>query len=152
VEVLEEGLGRLASVLGRKELTLAAGSGAGGGLGFAALLLGATRVPGATYLLDLLDFDSHLSGCDVLVTGEGALDAQSLSGKLPVAVAERAHAVGIPTIAVVGTCRLSADEWAGAGFDQVHALDALDPRCASDPELSLALLRGIGQALANPSS
>lgn len=153
VEILELGLSRLVKVLstGTKFWTErnriasnAPGSGAGGGLGFAALLLGAIRVPGADYILDLLEIDDVLAGCDLVVTGEGALDKQSLAGKLPVALASRARSRNIPVVAVVGTCRLSREEYTGAGIETVYALDQLDARCVNDPELSLRLLTQIG--------
>lgn len=157
VEVLELGLTRLVEVLKSgsnlwsertKPAVEAAGSGAGGGLGFAALLVGAQRVPGADFILDLLDLDEALSHCRLLVIGEGALDAQSLAGKLPIALAGRARALNIPVFAVVGTCQLTIKEYLAAGITQVFALDKLDPRCATDSTLSLRLLTQIGQEIA----
>jgi glycerate kinase len=156
VEVLELGLCRLVRVLksGTKFWTernriasIAPGSGAGGGLGFAALLIGAIRVPGADYILDLLELDDLLSECDLVITGEGALDEQSLAGKLPVALAARARAMKIPVFATVGTCRLSEEQYANAGISRVFALDQMDPRCANDRELSLRLLTQIGSKI-----
>lgn len=158
VEVLELGLSRLVKVLknGTKFWTernriasLAPGSGAGGGLGFAALLIGAIRVPGADYILDLLELDDLLPECDLVITGEGALDEQSLAGKLPVALAMRARALKIPVFAAVGTCRLSQEECVDAGISRVFALDQMDPRCAIDAELSVKLLTQIGKEIAN---
>ena len=158
VEVLELGLIRLVKVLksGTKFWTErnriaseAPGSGAGGGLGFAALLVGAIRVSGADYILDLLEIDEVLAECDLVLTGEGALDAQSLAGKLPVALASRARALNIPVFAVVGRCDLSADECLAEGISQVYALDKMNPACANNPDLSLKLLTQIGSEIAN---
>ena len=72
----------------------AAGSGAAGGIGFAAMLLGASMASGAEYFLDLLDFDRHVAEADLVITGEGRLDHQTLQGKLPAArcIARRADA------------------------------------------------------------
>ena len=84
----------------------AAGSGAAGGIGFAAMLLGATTASGAEYFLDLLDFDRHVADADLVITGEGRLDHQTLQGKLPAAVALRAAPT--PVIAVVGRNDLDA--------------------------------------------
>lgn len=156
VEVLEMGLQRLVKVLktGTKFWTernriasIAPGSGAGGGLGFAALLIGAIRVPGADYVLDLLELDDVLQECDLVITGEGALDEQSLAGKLPVALAMRARALKVPVVAVVGTCRLSREEIIEAGFAKVIAIDELDSRCASDRKLSLQMLTRASQTI-----
>lgn len=159
VDILELGLTRLVSVLENqgnmwseraRSAALALGSGAGGGLGFAALLLGATRVPGADYILDLLSVDDLLSQSILVVTGEGALDKQSMAGKLPVALAARARIRGIPVAAVVGTCQLTEEESLLAGFAHVYALDQLDPHCATDRELSIHLLKEIGSTMALP--
>lgn len=156
VEVLELGLSRLVKVLKsgarfwRERSHIASeapGSGAGGGLGFAALLVGAIRVSGADYILDLLEIDDLLPECDFVITGEGALDAQSLAGKLPVALASRAKALNIPVYAVVGTCRLNPEQYAGVGISRVYALDEMDPRCATDSTLSLKLLTQIGEKI-----
>lgn len=158
VEVLELGLIRLVKVLksGTRFWTErnhiaseAPGSGAGGGLGFAALLVGAIRVPGADYILDLLEIDKLLPECDLVITGEGALDAQSLAGKLPVALASRARALNIPVYAVVGTCRLNQEQYAGVGISRVYALDEMNPACVNNPDLSLRLLREIGDEIGN---
>jgi glycerate kinase len=158
VDVLELGLSRLVKVLkgGTKFWTernriasVAPGSGAGGGLGFAALLIGAIRVPGADYILDLLELDDVLPECELVITGEGALDEQSLAGKLPVALAMRARAMNIPVFAAVGTCRLSEEDSANAGILRVFALDQMDPRCATDSKLSLKLLTQIGSEIAS---
>lgn len=161
VDVLELGLSRLVKVLksGTKFWTernrfasVAPGSGAGGGLGFAALLIGAIRVPGADYILDLLELDELLPECDLVITGEGALDGQSLAGKLPVALALRAQALNIPVFAAVGTCRLKDEEFLKVGISRVFALDQMDPKCATNSELSLQLLTQVGSEIANQLS
>jgi glycerate kinase len=159
VEWLEASLIRLVTLLPRAwppgERTVDAravasrpGAGAAGGLGFAALLLGAVLRPGANFFLDLLDFDRALIGAQLVVTGEGSLDAQSLRGKAPVAVAARAAAAGVPTVAVVGTCTLPAEQWGVAGMAEVHSLTDIDPGCAQSPALTARLLERIGQRLA----
>jgi glycerate 2-kinase len=65
------------------------GSGAAGGLGAALAALGADLVPGAEAVLDLLGFDRRLANADVVVTGEGRVDATTAEGKAPAVVAER---------------------------------------------------------------
>jgi glycerate kinase len=153
MEVLELGLKHLTKVLSKRsklwgnrtrEAVDTPGAGAGGGLGFAALLIGARRVAGADYILNLLDVDDALAHCDLVITGEGCLDQQSLAGKLPVVLALRARALGIPVVAVVGTCRLNKEEYVGAGFTTVFALDEFDVRCANDSALSERLLTQVG--------
>jgi glycerate kinase len=95
------------------------GAGAAGGLGFAlAALLGARLLPGAAVIADLVGLDAALDGADVVITGEGSLDAQTGRGKVPAYVAERARSVGARVYAcagrVVGT--------AGDAFDAVTDL------------------------------
>ncbi|MGH3638425.1 MAG: glycerate kinase, partial [Mycobacterium sp.] len=85
----------------------AAGAGAAGGVGFAALaVLGARMSPGIDLILDLVDLDKHLLGARAAITGEGSLDHQSLRGKAAVGVSRRAGAYGIPVYAVAGVSTL----------------------------------------------
>jgi len=96
---------------------MAAGGGAAGGTGFAAqsVLASATR-SGAAVVLDLIDFNRHLAVCDLVVTGEGSLDAQTLRGKGPAAVAAAGQAGGKPVFAVAGSIALTQRQLAAAGF------------------------------------
>ncbi len=117
--------------------------------GFAALAyLGARLVPGARLLLDLTGFDAALAGAELVITGEGSLDRQTLSGKAPIGVARVAAARGIPVAVVAGRIELAKDELATAGFSDAYALADLEP----DPALSMAraadLLAEIGARIA----
>jgi glycerate kinase len=111
VEVLEAGLLRLAAVLRRDvgaDVEQVAGAGAAGGVGAAVLaILGARLTPGIDLLLDLVGFDDAVAGKDLVVTGEGSVDAQTLAGKAPLGVARRAHAAGVPVLVVAGRADLS---------------------------------------------
>ena len=104
---LEAGMAHYAKVvqdaLGR-DIASFPGAGAAGGLG-AALggVLGATLKSGIDAVLDAVDFDKKLDGVSLAVTGEGRIDGQSVRfGKVPVGVAKRCAARGIPTVAIVG--------------------------------------------------
>ena len=120
------------------------GAGSAGGLGYACLLLGATQVSGADYFLDLLDFNTRKDSCDVVITGEGSLDEQTLAGKLPAAVARRSGSRQI--IAVAGRSLLPRERWAEMDLARVYTLaEYTDQDSANDPELSAALLRQIGK-------
>ena len=124
------------------------GVGAAGGIGFAAVAaLGARMRPGVEVVLELMDFAGALAEADLVVTGEGSLDAQTLRGKAPAGVAAAARAAGVPVVAVAGRCDLSADELLGVGFAAVHSLTAEagpgeDPLTDPGP-----LLRRIGAKL-----
>ncbi|MBB6172304.1 glycerate kinase [Nocardiopsis mwathae] len=150
--LLEHALGVLASVAPAAgtgaDLAALPGAGAAGGIGFGAYLLGARHVSGAEYFAELAGLPAVLSGASLAVTGEGCLDSQTLAGKLPLIVAAQARSAGVPAIAAVGRCLIDAAEWRGAGFAAVHALADRDPRCATDPELSVHQLRLLGHELA----
>ena len=99
------------------------GAGAAGGVGFATVaLLGARLRPGVQLVLDMVQFPQRLTGIDLVVTGEGSLDEQTLSGKAPVGVAELARRTGVPVVAVAGRCLLDKVQLKEAGFDAVYTL------------------------------
>jgi glycerate kinase len=136
VVTLEKGLAQWADVA---EQTLGfrkrdeRGAGAAGGLGFAVLgFLGATMQPGIELMLDLLSFTSHLSGARLVITGEGALDTQTLHGKAPAGVARAAAAVApdLPVVAVAGVCSLTAGQLRSAGIARAYALADIEPDLA----------------------
>jgi glycerate kinase len=99
------------------------GAGAAGGVGFAAVaILGGVLRPGVQLVLRMTAFADRLAGADLVVTGEGALDEQTLHGKAPAGVAEAARAADIPVVAVAGRCDLTDVQWKEAGFDAVYTL------------------------------
>ncbi len=129
----------------------AAGAGAAGGVGFAAIAaLGATARPGIELLLELTGFAAALDGADLVVTGEGSLDDQTLHGKAPAGVAAAARRAGIPVVAVAGRNLLSDGQLADAGVRAAYALVDVEPdvrRCIEDPGPLLEELgRRIGRA------
>jgi glycerate kinase len=148
VETLDAALRHWASIAG-PEFAEHPGAGAAGGVGFAALaVLGARMRPGIALLLDLLGFGAALAGASLVVTGEGSLDRQTLSGKAPAGVARAAADQGIPCVAVSGRCQLSAVELAGAGISAAYALTDLEPdpaRCMAD---AAPLLRRLAHRVA----
>jgi glycerate 2-kinase len=106
------------------------------------MLLGATMASGADYFLDLLDFDRHVGDADLVITGDGRLDHQTLQGKLPAAVALRAAPT--PVLAVVGRNDLDADT-ADTGFADIFAVaDLTDDDTSQDPHRTAELLQHIG--------
>jgi glycerate kinase len=126
VQLLEAGMARWADRLeaasGRRARERA-GAGAAGGVGFAlACALGARLVRGAALLADLVGFDEALAGADLVLTGEGSLDRQSLQGKVPCEVAARASSRGIPCFAVAGRVELGAEELGRCGLTGATSL------------------------------
>ena len=89
------------------------GGGAAGGMGMgASVFFGAKLVSGITVVLDTVGFDERLQDADIVFTGEGRFDTQSLQGKVIDGVAGRAKCAGVPVIAVVGDV--------GGGLEQAY--------------------------------
>ena len=100
---LDAGLEHLANVSGKRNLADASSSGAAGGMGFGMMAFFSGKIQmGIEGLLDIIDFESMLSGANLVLTGEGRIDPQSMHGKTVIGVARRAHKCGVPAIAVVG--------------------------------------------------
>jgi glycerate kinase len=155
VEQLDASLARLAAVAaGQLGTDLAAipGAGAAGGTGFGAMaFLGARLVSGIDLLLDLVRFRDVVGSADLVITGEGSLDQQSLAGKAPWGVAQAAARVGVPVVALVGRSAISADEAKAAGFAEVHALTDLEPDLERCQRAAAPLLTSLAQHLAETS-
>ncbi|GHF90399.1 MULTISPECIES: glycerate kinase [Amycolatopsis] len=148
VETLDAALRHWASIAG-PSFAERPGAGAAGGVGFAAMaVLGARMRPGIELLLDLLDFDEALAGASLVITGEGSLDEQTLSGKAPAGVARAAAARGIPCVAVSGRCRLSSAQLADAGISAAYALTDLEPDPARCMAEAAPLLRRLAHRVA----
>ena len=113
------------------------GAGAAGGVGYGALAaLGAELKPGIDMVLELVGFADALPGARLVVTGEGSLDEQTLSGKAPAGVAAAAVAAGIPVVTVSGRLALRPEQLAAAGVEQAYALTDIEPdlaRCLAEP-------------------
>lgn len=92
------------------------GAGAAGGTGFALFLLGALQRSGADAVFELIGVDALIAEADVVVTGEGKLDAQTLHGKGPAEVARRAQQRGLAVAAVAGAITLDEEELRAAGI------------------------------------
>ncbi|WP_280274082.1 glycerate kinase [Nocardia wallacei] len=125
------------------------GAGAAGGTGFGAMaVLGAVERPGIDVVLDLIDFETYIRGADLVVTGEGSLDEQTLHGKAPMGVCAAARAAGIPVIAVAGRCLLTESDLRAAGFESALTLADLEPDPARSIAQAAPLLERVGADLA----
>ena len=123
---LEGALENFAALCGRrsdgKDPAVAIGSGAAGGLGYGLLLLGASRVAGIETVLEIVKLDEEIQNADLVITGEGCLDDQSLHGKVIAGVASHAAALGKPCVALAGEVRLGKRECATAGIDSAYSM------------------------------
>jgi len=132
-------LQRFAEVTDRK-LAAEKGAGAAGGLGFGMMLLGGTRTPGVTLVVEAVGLPDHLSRADLVVTGEGAFDFSSRSGKVPYGVAEAAAAKLVPCIALAGQVLIGSREMRALGVESAYSLVDLvgEERAMSAPADALA--------------
>ena len=112
VHSLDAGLKNIADVIAREtgiQIGEMPGAGAAGGLGGAfKAFLNAELRRGAEMVLDAIGFDEIIMDADLVVTGEGRIDSQTMTGKLPYAVARRAGAQGIPVLAICGRAEIQA--------------------------------------------
>ncbi len=92
-----------------------AGSGAAGGIGgMVAGILGAELRPGIELVMETVELESHVQQADLVITAEGAIDAQSAYGKTPAGVASLARKHGVPVIGLAGKL--------GDDLDELHKL------------------------------
>lgn len=120
IDAVEAAFARIAQRSDAEELTARKGSGAAGGLGFALALLGAELQPGANTLMDMTDLRRALAEADLVITGEGRSDGQTLSGKLPLAIARAAAPT--PTVLLSGAIAPDAREALEEAFAACHTL------------------------------
>lgn len=105
----------LARAVGR-DVAAVPGAGAAGGLGAAFLALGAAPSSGVDLVIRAVRLAEHLTGADLVLTGEGALDGQTLQGKTPYGVARTAQRLGVPVIAFAGHVGAGAQALYDHGF------------------------------------
>lgn len=152
VATLDAALARFVDVLAgeigpeARDAAGAPGAGAAGGVGYIAIAaLGAARRPGIDVVLEFTELEQRLQGADLVITGEGSLDEQSLLGKTPMGVARAAARSGIPVIAVCGRSTLGPEQLTESGFTSVHALTELEPDVAKCIAEAGPLLEELGR-------
>lgn len=123
VQDLEDALADYSAALpraGQKHPALMLGAGAGGGIGVAMLALGARREPGIEFVREAVGLDAKIAASDVVVTGEGRMDWQTLSGKVVSGVAAAAVAGARPCVALAGEVLLGRRELAAVGISAAY--------------------------------
>jgi glycerate kinase len=152
LERLESALTTWAAVVAKAcghDYSGVAGAGAAGGTAFAAVaLLGAELRPGIDVMLEIVGFAEAVAGADLVVTGEGSLDEQSLAGKAPVGVATAAQAAGVPVVAVCGRCELDAEQLGRAGIAAAYPLSDLEPDAPRSMADAASLVTRVGEQIA----
>jgi glycerate kinase len=137
VEKLERGLKRYAAVIrkvtGLNVARLSGGGAAGGAAAGLVAFAGATLRVGSELVIDSVELAQHLIDADVVITGEGRIDAQTAYGKAPLGVAALAKRMNVPVIAV-GGCLAG-----GANKLFLRDIDALESAVVQDASLDFAL-------------
>ena len=139
--VLDAALERFAD-LSDRPLADAKGAGAAGGLGYALLLLGGQRVPGIETIIDAVDLNAHARRADLVLTGEGAFDFQSKSGKVVSGVAAVAGEAIRPCVVLAGRVLVGIREMRTMGVESAYSLVDLvgAERAMGQPRESLVAL------------
>lgn len=125
VKLLDSGLTQLASVIQQQyhiDINFP-GAGAGGGMGGgAAFFLHAQLVSGVRFFMQAVNLEEKIKQCDAIITGEGKMDTQTLSGKVIQGIGELAKRYSKPVFAVVGKNELSAEQQAQLSLKKVVSL------------------------------
>ncbi|WP_085707600.1 glycerate kinase [Pseudomonas sp. B35(2017)] len=143
VQQLDQALGHFADLCAQalgKDVRDEPGSGAAGGLGFAAkAFLGARFQAGVEVVAELVGLADAVQGADLVITGEGRFDAQTLRGKTPFGVARIASQRGVPVIVIAGTLGEGYQALYDHGIDAAFAVTGgpmpLEQACAEAPRL-----------------
>ena len=137
IEILDANLAHLAKVVKRDlgtDYYKTPGAGAAGGLGFGLMsFCGARLLSGIETVLRIIELDKMVAKADLVITGEGRLDGQSVYGKVPVGVAQCAQKAGKPVVAIVGELGANAH----VVFE--YGIDALFPTVDRVMNLEIAL-------------
>lgn len=160
VQQLEAALHRLSAIISRqwdKDISLTPSGGAAGGAAAGLYgLLGARLVNGIDYFLEITQFDQALEQADLVITGEGSIDKQTLQGKGPFGVANRAKKNGLPVIGLAGRLQQEKDPELDQYFDALlpinHELLPLPEALAHTAANLTATARAIGNLLCTRGS
>jgi glycerate 2-kinase len=137
VTLLEKALEHFAELAGSQH-SQTPGSGSAGGFGFMALtFLRARFQSGIDTVLELVDFEHHLKEADLVITGEGKFDSQSLNGKAPIGILKIASQHGVPVALICGQSVLNSSEKMAPQFTSIHTLISIEPdekRCINHPQ------------------
>jgi glycerate kinase len=141
--VLDGWLEQFAAATDRRT-SLEEGAGAAGGLGFALLALGGVREPGVDLVAEAVQLGERARKADLVVTGEGAFDFSSRSGKVPYGVATVAGEAMRPCVAIAGQVQIGSREMRALGVESAYSLVDLagEERAFADPAGALAEVAG----------
>lgn len=143
IKELDEGMQRFAKVVEAttgKDISTLPGSGAAGGLGGSLhAFLHAELKPGAEILLELSQFRQRIADTDLIITGEGKIDQQSLMGKITGKILQAGQTQGVPVVAIAG-CVEDKEQLLKAGFKGVYATKPVDMPLEKAMQRKVAML------------
>jgi glycerate kinase len=119
---LEAALATFAERADGRTLAASPGAGAAGGLGYALMLLGASRQAGVATVLELTGLARAFAAADLVITGEGAFDWQSLRGKVVHGVADACEPYGVPCIVLAGRVEVGRRDMNAHGIEAAYAM------------------------------
>jgi len=126
VEQLDNNLRKFSEIVKEelnKNINEIPGAGAAGGLGAGLVaFLDAELKAGIDIILELMNFEKKLENIDLVITGEGMLDGQSINGKTPIGVARKAKEKGIAVIAIAGTLGIGVEKVLDYGIDAYYSI------------------------------
>lgn len=154
LKVLEEGLANYAAVAERDlgvnpQLKLYPGAGAAGGVGYAGVaFLGAKLIPGWEYFTQVTHLEEKIAGSDIVITGEGSVDSQSLCGKVIYGVKTLAQKYNKPLILFCGVSKLTPDELEGIKCYSIASIEPSLQKCMENAtELLTILAKGAAEKI-----
>lgn len=145
LEMLVEAIGRRAD---GKQPAVAKGSGAAGGLGFSLLHLDSAQVPGITTIMDIVHFDSRVSQADLVITGEGLFDWQSLRGKVVSGVAAASMSQARPCVVLAGDVSVGRREYSQIGISNAYSVATIVGSLEESLEFSSRSLMAASERIA----
>lgn len=151
VQVLEDALSHFAQLAGTSQIN-SPGAGAAGGLGFMALtFLNAKTQSGISLIIDLVGLEQQLNGADLVITGEGKFDSQSLNGKAPLGILNIAAQKSIPVALICGQASLNSSDEIVKNFQSINSLTDIESdieKCIKNPRPIIEnIAAGIAKAL-----
>ena len=153
VDELDNGLQHFSKVILRhtgKDISSIPGSGAAGGMGGGMLaFLPAVLKAGSEIILGQCNFDERTEGANLIITGEGKMDKQTLMGKIPYHILQTGLNKGIPVIALSGKAE-NKEELMNAGFKAIHTItpDSMPLTEAMKPEVAQKNIQHLFESLA----
>jgi glycerate kinase len=146
IEIIENHLEHFSQLLGKREdgknPAIALGAGAAGGLGFSLIRIGATRSAGIDRVISILGLQHAITKADLVITGEGKFDWQSLDGKAITGVARTALNLGKATIVIAGQVEVGRRDWQTIGVAGAFSMSEFSTLedAISDPTGTLSRL------------